>query len=143
MSNEASQDQIDYINLFKGDIILSPDRDKAGEKLIKQAIENGWLLSRDINDPYYNKTYSYTHFNKLDLNITVEPFSDLDIDLRGNKTYTKNTSQQLDVVNNVLNNDSPITQYGNFSISHNMLKTAFKNSDANFEEFKQKNYEIF
>jgi len=102
----------------------------------QKAIENGWLLSRDINDPYYNKTYSYTHFNKLDLNITVEPFSDLDIDLRGNKTYTKNTSQQLDVVNNVLNNDSPITQYGNFSISHNMLKTAFKNSDANFEEFK-------
>lgn len=102
----------------------------------QKAIENGWLLSRDINDPYYNKTYSYTHFNKLDVNITVEPFSDLDIDLRGNKTYTKNTSQQLDVVDNVLNNDSPITQYGNFSISHNMLKTAFKNSDSNFEEFK-------
>ena len=45
MSNEASKEQIDYINLFKGDIILSPDRDKAGEKLIKQAIENGWSVS--------------------------------------------------------------------------------------------------
>ena len=101
----------------------------------QKAIENGWLLSRDSNDPYYNKTYSYTHFNKLDVNITVEPFSDLDIDLRGNKTYTKNTSQQLDIVDNIIT-DSPITQYGNFSISHNMLKTAFKNSDANFEEFK-------
>ena len=49
MSNEASKEQIDYINLFKGDIILSPDRDKAGQKLIKQAIENGWsqLVSHD------------------------------------------------------------------------------------------------
>ncbi|WP_245780660.1 T9SS outer membrane translocon Sov/SprA [Lutibacter maritimus] len=102
----------------------------------QKAIENGWLLSRNADDPYYNKTYSYTHFNKLDLNITVEPFNDLDIDFRGSKTYTKNSSQQLDVVNNVLNTDSPITEFGNFSISHNMLKTAFNNSDANFEEFK-------
>jgi DNA primase len=45
MSNEASNTQIDYINQFKGEIILSPDRDKAGERLIKQAIENGWSVS--------------------------------------------------------------------------------------------------
>ena len=45
MSNEASNAQIDYINQFKGEVILSPDRDKAGEKLIKQAIENGWSVS--------------------------------------------------------------------------------------------------
>jgi|TARA_R110001606_G_scaffold47376_5_gene120617 hypothetical protein len=45
MSNEASQNQIDYINMFKGEIIVSPDRDKPGEKLIKQAIENGWSVS--------------------------------------------------------------------------------------------------
>ena len=102
----------------------------------QKAIENGWLLSRSSNDPYYNKTYSQTHFNKLDLNIKVTPFNDLDIDFRGSKTYTKNTSQQLDVVNNVLNNNSPTTQYGSFSISHNMLKTAFNNSDTTFEEFK-------
>ena len=29
----------------------------------QQAIENGWLLSRGVDDPYYNKTYSYTHYN--------------------------------------------------------------------------------
>lgn len=55
MSNEASQNQIDYINMFKGEIIVSPDRDKAGDKLIKQAIENGWSVSfprweEDIKD---------------------------------------------------------------------------------------------
>ena len=45
MSNEASDTQIDYINQFKGEVIVCPDRDKAGEKLIKQAIENGWSVS--------------------------------------------------------------------------------------------------
>ncbi len=101
----------------------------------ERALENGWLLSRSLTDPYYNKTYSVTHMNKFDATITVEPFPDFDIELRGNKTYTKNTSQQLDVVDNVLS-DSPISQVGNFMISHNMLKTAFSNSDENFEEFK-------
>jgi len=101
----------------------------------QRAIENGWLLSRGIDDPYYNKTYSKTHFNKLDGTITVEPFKNLDIELRGNRTYTKNISQQLDVVDNVLTN-SPITEFGNYSISFNMLKTSFKNSDVNFKKFK-------
>ena len=45
MSNEASPVQIDYINQFKGEVIVCPDRDKAGERLIKQAIENGWSVS--------------------------------------------------------------------------------------------------
>lgn len=45
MSNEATPAQIDYINQFKGEVIVCPDRDKAGEKLVKQAIENGWSVS--------------------------------------------------------------------------------------------------
>lgn len=101
----------------------------------QRAVENGWLISRSVDDPYFNKTFSKTHFNKLDATISVEPIKNLDIEFRGNRTYTKNTSQQLDVVDNVLT-DSPITEYGNYSISYNMLKTSFGNSDVNFEEFK-------
>ena len=102
----------------------------------QKAVENGWLLSRNINDPYYNKTYSRTHFNKLDLSLNVRPFKNFDIELQGNKTYTKNISQQIDVVNDALITDSPTTEFGNFSISQNMIKTAFKNSDATFQKFK-------
>ncbi|WP_457616301.1 T9SS outer membrane translocon Sov/SprA [Lutibacter sp.] len=102
----------------------------------QRAIENGWLLSRDINDPYYNRTYSQTHLNKFDYSVTVQPFRNFDIEFRGNKTFTKNASQQLDVVNGVLNTDSPETIFGNFSISYNMLNSTFNNSDANFEAFK-------
>ncbi len=105
---------------------------------IKQrAVENGWLISRDIDDPYYNRTYRKTHLNKLEAAITLKPSPSLDIDLRGNKTYTKSISQQLDVVNNVLSEDSPITQFGNFSINYNMLGSVFKNTVENFETFKE------
>ena len=105
----------------------------------QRAVENGWLLSRDSSNPldvYYNKTFSKTHFNKLDGTIIVEPFKDLDIEFRGNKTYSKNISQQLDVIDNELITESPITEFGNYSISYNLLKTSFNNSDVNFEEFK-------
>lgn len=45
MSNEATDIQIDYINQFKGEVIVCPDRDRPGKKLIKQAIDNGWSVS--------------------------------------------------------------------------------------------------
>lgn len=51
MSNEASSTQIDYINQFDGEIILSPDRDMPGQKLIKQAIDNGWSVSFPTWEP--------------------------------------------------------------------------------------------
>ncbi len=103
----------------------------------QRAVENGWLLSRSIDDPYFNKTYTQTHLNKLNAIITIEPFQDFDIELRGDKTYTRSSSQQIDVIDNILNTASPTSEYGNFSISHNILKTAFKNSDENFELFKR------
>lgn len=45
LTNEAGDAQVDYINMFKGEVIVCPDRDKPGEKLIKQAIANGWSVS--------------------------------------------------------------------------------------------------
>jgi len=68
MTNEANDDQIDYINQFRGEVIVCPDRDKAGEKLINQAIENGWSVAfpewendiKDVSDAVqrYGKLYT-------------------------------------------------------------------------------------
>ncbi|MFD1293206.1 cell surface protein SprA [Lutibacter holmesii] len=105
---------------------------------IKQrAVENGWLVSRDNDDPYYNRTFKKTHLNKLDLAVTLKPAPSFDIDLRGSKTYTKTSSQQLDVVNNVLSTDSPLSQFGNFSINYNMLGSVFGSTLENFDKFKE------
>ncbi|PHR70172.1 MAG: cell surface protein SprA [Lutibacter sp.] len=113
------------------------------------ALQNGWLISRNINDPggaiddpYYNRTYAQTHFDKIDISVDISPIRDLNIELQANKIYTKNISQQLDVVNDLTLDeirfeDNPISEIGNFSMSFNMIKTAFgENADATFQEFR-------
>ena len=45
LHNKLNQQQIDIINEFEGEIIVCPDRDRAGTTLIDQAVENGWAVS--------------------------------------------------------------------------------------------------
>ncbi|WP_299666798.1 cell surface protein SprA [uncultured Polaribacter sp.] len=108
-----------------------------------KALENGWLVGpRDPDDSeYYNKTYSRTHYNKLDYTFTVKPFKDLNIDVRGNKIQTRDLSQQLDIVEDgsdygALDFSAPAFETGNFSTSHSMIATAFTDSDALFETMR-------
>lgn len=106
-----------------------------------QALENGWLLSRNINDPYYNKIYARTHYNKLDVTAKVTPFNEFDIDLKANKIYTRNLSEQMDVVNNSIGSNpyfapSVVSETGNFSMSYFMLGTSIEQSDVLFQNFK-------
>ncbi|MET2983791.1 T9SS outer membrane translocon Sov/SprA [Aureibaculum conchae] len=107
------------------------------------AAANAWLVSRDTStvggrdpDSYYSRTFATTHLNKLDINADLRPFKDLNIELSANKIFTKNKSQQIDVINGNLT-DQPFNEIGNFSISHFMLGKAFDgNGDATFDEFK-------
>lgn len=108
-----------------------------------KALENGWLINpRDpTNSEYYNKTYSKTHYNKLDYSITVKPFTDLNIDVIGNKIKTRDISQQLDVIENgttngVLDFSAPAFETGNFSTSYAMISTAFSDGDALFQNMR-------
>jgi len=102
------------------------------------ALTNNWLVSRgSVDSAYYSRNYSTTHFNKLDLNADVRPFKDLNIELSANRVFTKNQSQQLDVIGGSFNSDLPINEIGNFSISYFMLQTSFDgNGDTTFEKFK-------
>jgi len=115
--------------------------------ILDRALDNNWLVTRDNdpNSPFYSKTFNNTHFEDLKLNFDLKPTKNLKIDLIASKTKTRNISQQLDVIteidlngNTTVVNDpfaSPITEVGNFAISNIMIGTAFKNSDALFEEF--------
>ncbi len=112
------------------------------DNILAKAVNNNWLVNRidDPNDPtddnnYISKTFSKTHYNTFDYNVQVKPMKGLDIDLIGNKVYTRQESQQIDVVNGVLQPTLPYN-VGNFSISSNMIRTSFTNNDANFQEFK-------
>ncbi|MCK5815408.1 MAG: cell surface protein SprA, partial [Flavobacteriaceae bacterium] len=114
-----------------------------------KALENGWLISRNINytdgtvdDPYFSNNYTQTHFNKTEVMFNLRPVRDLEIEIFANKIYTKAVSQQLDVVNDLTTiitrfENNPVSEYGNFSMSFNMIRTAFgSNNDETFQEFK-------
>lgn len=123
-----------------------------------KALTNGWLinprsLTDDLSTPnidestYYNKTYSRTHYNKLDYTFTLKPLKDLSIDVRGNKIKTRDISQQLDIVddgttNGAIDNTIDIFETGNFSTSHSMFSTAFTNGDVLFQTMKDSRVEI-
>ncbi len=102
-----------------------------------KAIENGWLISRGEDDPYYNKTYMQTHMEKLDFSIDIRPFKYLKIELSANKLLTSRTTQQLDVIDGVRSSKAPVTEFGSYSIGFNMLRTSFENTDKTFETFKR------
>lgn len=108
--------------------------------ILNKAIENGWLVTRDVKDPYYSKNYSKTRYKKLDYNVSVKPFKNLTIDLRGNRIQTSNLSQQLDVIPNPeggFYQDPEIKAFetGNYSISHFMLGTIFTDSEVLYNNF--------
>ncbi|WP_255513222.1 cell surface protein SprA [Lutibacter sp. Hel_I_33_5] len=117
------------------------------------ALQNGWLITpRDtistadpIANAYFNKTYSRTHYNKFDYNLTVKPVRDLNIDLRANRIKTRDLSQQLDIIkdysdpsnlNGVIDRSIPGLETGNFSTSYSMLSTVFSDSDVLFQKMK-------
>ncbi len=116
-----------------------------------KALTNGWLVAprAQIDDPntpidetaFYNKTYSRTHYNKLDYTFTLKPITDLNIDVRGNKIKTSDLSQQLDIIDDGTENgtiDFGIEAFetGNFSTSHSMFSTAFTDGDVLFQRMK-------
>ncbi|PQJ68969.1 T9SS outer membrane translocon Sov/SprA [Polaribacter butkevichii] len=107
-----------------------------------KALENGWLVTpRDADGDYYNKTYSKTHYNKLDYTFTLKPIKDLNIDVRGNKIKTRDLSQQLDVINNgtefgELDQNIAAFETGNFSTSYSMVSTAFSDGDELFQKLR-------
>ena len=109
-----------------------------------RALENGWLISRNLDDPndlYYNKIFSRTHYEKLDFTAKVTPFKNFDINIQANKIYTRNITEQMDVVFDTNTtpyfNDAVATEAGSFSMSFFMLGTSFDDNDVLFQQFKE------
>jgi cell surface protein SprA len=116
-----------------------------------KALLNGWLIdprdpdSTNPDDAYFNKTYSKTHYNKLDYSFTLKPFKDLNIDVIGNKIQTRDLQQQLDVIKDINDPDNifgiiddraAAFENGNFSTSYSMISTSFTDGDVLFQKMK-------
>ncbi|CAL2058423.1 cell surface protein SprA [Tenacibaculum sp. 190524A05c] len=114
--------------------------------MLREAISNGWLVTRDANAEYFNQNYGRTRNDNLDYNISIKPVKDLTIDLRGNRIKTSNVTQQLDVIlrpggdptnNNDYEQNPALRAFetGNYSISHFMLGTMFTDGDQLYQNF--------
>lgn len=102
------------------------------------AARRGWLtLFQD-----FNQQYTETETRKLDINVNVDILKDLKIDLVANRAYQENYTENYRVnpLELTYNSLTPNTT-GNFSISTNMIRTAFQPSSLNgsevFETFKR------
>jgi len=106
--------------------------------ILNTALENNWLVTRNEDDDYYNKNYGQTQADKLDYTITVKPFKDFTIDIRGNNIKTAAFTQQIDIIEAGDNDqlaDIEAYETGNFSTSYSMLGTVFKDSETLFQNF--------
>nr|WP_198513417.1 cell surface protein SprA [Confluentibacter lentus] len=103
------------------------------------AASRGWLTLY----PEFNQQYTETHTKQLDFSASLQPVTDLQIDVIGNRTYYENYTENFRVNNNAgdLQYESltPNT-FGNFNISTLLIKTAFGVSDENtsdaFNDFR-------
>jgi cell surface protein SprA len=109
------------------------------------ALVNGWLVAPRLDgEDYYDKTYTRTHFDKLDYNFSLKPAKDLNIEITGNKINTRSLAQQLDIRfdstdpggNGFIDESIPAFITGNFSTSYSMFSTAFKSRDQLFNQLR-------
>ena len=92
-----------------------------------EAARNGWLTDY----PEFNQSYTEVTNKTLNFTANIDLFPDFKIDLNANRTYADNFSEQFNVTGGNYNSLSPYN-FGNFSISTVMLKSAFKQSDEMF-----------
>jgi hypothetical protein len=91
LSNECSEIQADIIDSLGREVIVVPDADRAGAKLVEQAIEYGWSVSFPIwQDVYKDVASAVENYGKLfTLKSIIEgkESNRLKIELRKKKLY--------------------------------------------------------
>lgn len=108
-----------------------------------EAAKMGWLTTY----PEFNQNFTQITSKTLDMTANIDLFPDFKIDLIANRNYTNNYSEQYDVdpSTGMYNPRSPYN-FGNFSISTILIKTAFGTSDENvsaaFDDFRENRLEI-
>ena len=97
--------------------------------VLNNAINGNWLTT----DTTFNQAYSERFNESYNYKVTLEPFQDIKIDVSGNRSYVENLSEYFRAdVNGEFNFYTP-TNGGNFSISHLMTATSFKDGDELFK----------
>ena len=107
-----------------------------------EAAKRGWLTT----SPDFNQNYTHVITKTLNYTANIDPFPDFKIDVIADRTYANNFSEQYNATEtpdsdgNYYQPQSPYN-FGNFSISTILIRTAFSKSDENnsapFDDFRE------
>ena len=96
--------------------------------VLNKAISGNWITT----DTTFNQAYSERFNETYNYKITLEPFQDIKIDISGNRSYVENFSEYFRADADGIFHFYTPTNGGNFSISHLMTATSFKDGDELF-----------
>lgn len=106
--------------------------------IMNRSINNGWLST----DSTFNSPYSQKTSDQYNYKVQVEPYTDLKIEVMGNRTYAENFREyfRADAVG-VFQFYTP-TNTGNYSISYLMVSTSFTDGEKLFKNMQSNRADI-
>ena len=105
---------------------------------LNKAMNGGWLTT----DTTFNQAYSERFNETYNYKVTLEPFQDIKIDISGNRSYVESFSEYFRADADGIFHIYTPTNGGNFSISHLMTATSFKNGDDLFDNLLNNRQDI-
>ncbi|GAA0871483.1 cell surface protein SprA [Gangjinia marincola] len=107
-----------------------------------EAARRGWLTLYD----QFNEQYTEVENRNLNLQATVDLLPGLKIDVNGNRLYNESYTENYKVLDSGEYQSLTPNTFGTFSISSNLIRTAFSQSNAEnsapFEDFRENRREI-
>ena len=98
--------------------------------VLNTAISKGWLTT----DSTFNRPYTERLSETYNYKVTMEPFTDLNIEISGNRAYAENFSEYFRADDMGIFQFYTPTNGGNYSISYLMAGTSFVNGDKLFND---------
>ena len=98
--------------------------------ILQTSIDKGWLST----DSTFNQPYTERHTDQYNYKVTLEPFTDLKIDVTGTRNYSKNFQEYFRADDMGIFQFFTPTTGGNYSISYLMAGTTFVDGDKLFND---------
>lgn len=108
------------------------------DNVLNNAINKGWLST----DSTFNQPYTERFSEMYNYKVSLEPFTDLKIEVTGNRTYAENFSEYFRADEMGIFQFYTPTNGGNYSISYMMTATSFVDGDKLFNNLCEYRHEI-
>ena len=108
------------------------------DNVLNNAINKGWLTT----DSTFNRPYTERMSETYNYKVSLEPFTDLKIEVTGNRSYAENFSEYFRADEMGLFQFYTPTNGGNYSISYLMAATSFTDGDRLFNNLCNYRLEI-